>query len=108
MDELLWVIGKHDSFERMLMYRKIYKAAVRRIGNGDCTLLSVALKSDDNVLLQNVVILESLGPGSEHMYVLYRGVVEQKVSEWSIIRPVAKAARDNRHKLAARCHQGKR
>ena len=60
MDELLWVIWKHDPLEWVLVCDEVREVVIRRCGDSHHTLLATALKPNDDVFLEYVVILECI------------------------------------------------
>ena len=67
------------------------------------SLFSARLKSNDDVLLQNIIIFECLATRLEQVHVPNGSTLKDEVTERSVIRPIAKAARYDRYNLPARC-----
>ena len=63
---------------------------------------------NDDVFLEDIVIFESFCPRREEMYLPYGRVTEDVVAKGSIIRAVAKAARNDRDNMPIRLHQFQR
>ena len=103
MNKPLGVVLEHDSVKLVFMGLKVEKAIVRRCGNRYCPLLSATLKPNDDVFLQNIIVFECLVTRLEQVHVPDGSAIKDEVAEWAIIRPIAKAARDDRHDLPARC-----
>lgn len=103
MDKPLSVIRKHDPVERMFVRGKVDEAVVGRSRDRHRPLLASTLKADDDVLLQYFIVLECLVARLEEVHVADGCTRKNEVTKRAVVRPVAEAARDDRHDLAARC-----
>src|ERR1700679_3964587 len=105
MDKSLAIVREYDPVERVGMLFNIRERVIRRCRDRHVSLAGTMFKVNDDVFLKHIVILEGFCPRREQMYLPYGGVVEDVVTKRSIIRPVAKAARDNGDDMPIRLHQ---
>lgn len=101
MNEPLRVIRQHDPFEWVFMGGKVGEGVVGRSRNRHRPLPTTVLKPDDNVFLQHIIILECLAARLEQMDAPDGGTLKDEVTERAVVRPIAEAARDDRHDLPA-------
>jgi len=102
MDEALWVVGKYDTMEWAFISRKIGETVVGLHCNRHRPLLTTSLKANDDVLLQHFIVPEWLAARLEEVYMADGRMLKDEFAERAIVRPIAKAARNDRHNLAAR------
>ncbi len=92
MDEPLCIAGMNYLIEREFVRGKVGESVVSRAGNGDLLLQASMLQSDNDIFLQHLIVIESLGAGHKQMKVPDRSAIRDELAERTIVRPVAEAA----------------